>query len=62
MREYKLYVAAGIFLVLTAIKLLIPGAVDGMRAVIAHQIDKNIDYEQVIVTPGPEGGGLLCLF
>jgi len=50
MRETKLYIAAGIFLALTCIKLLMPQAVDGMRSEIVRQIDRSIDYEAVVLT------------
>ena len=44
MRTVRLYIAAGIFLLLTAVKLLFPEPLEELRAAAAVQINKNIDY------------------
>ncbi|MGI6029384.1 MAG: M23 family metallopeptidase [Candidatus Heteroscillospira sp.] len=52
MREWKLYAAAGIFLVLTAVKMAAPELIDAVRDDISCQIDKNLDYEAAVVSLG----------
>lgn len=48
MRESKLFVAAGIFIVLTLFKIIMPDIVLGMREGLVTQIDKSIDYKAVV--------------
>ena len=50
MKEGKLIAAAGIFLLLTAVKIFVPGVAETMRSQIVYQIDRNIDYEAMVVT------------
>lgn len=48
MREFKIIIAAAIFLLLTAVKLCAPAAVAAMREGIVREIDRSIDYEAVV--------------
>ena len=48
MKQAKYYIAAGIFLALTAIRLLIPGAAETVRGKAAELLGRDTDYTAVI--------------
>ena len=50
MRDMKIFTAAAIFIGPTAIKMLMPGAVESVRGEVVAQIDRSIDYEAVVAT------------
>ena len=63
MKQAKYYIAAGLFLALTAVKFLVPGAAETVRGKAAELLDRDTDYTAVIhyirseLLPGtsPEG-------
>lgn len=52
MKEIKLYISAGIFIVLTAIKLLSPQAADVMREYISDALEMEKEQTQAIIALG----------
>ena len=52
MQYIRAMVAAGIFIVLTAIKILSPGLATGMRDQVSEVIDSNTDYRAVVTALG----------
>ena len=48
MKQAKYYIAAGLFLALTVVKLLIPGAAETMRGKAAELLSRDTDYTAVI--------------
>ena len=65
LKQAKYYIAAGIFLALTAVRLLVPGAAETVRGKTAELLNRDTDYTAVIryirseLLPGtsPEGDG-----
>ena len=48
MKQAKYYIAAGLFLVLTAVRLLVPGAAETMHSKAAELLSRDTDYTAVI--------------
>lgn len=52
MRNYKLYIAAGIFVLVTVLKLLLPDMTQGVRAQMVSAIDTDMDYQTMLMNLG----------
>lgn len=52
MRNYKLYFASGIFVLLTVLKLLLPDLTQGVRTQMVSAIDRDMDYQTMLTTLG----------
>jgi murein DD-endopeptidase MepM/ murein hydrolase activator NlpD len=52
MWKTKFYIAAGIFLTLTALKLLLPAQIGAVRTAMLEQIDRSVDYKAAAATLG----------
>lgn len=52
MRDYKLYIASGIFVLITVLKLLMPEATEGVRTRVVTAIDTDMDYQAVLTQIG----------
>ena len=48
LKQVKYYIAAGLFLALTAVKLLVPGAAESVRGKAAELLGRDTDYTAVI--------------
>lgn len=52
MRNYKLYIASGIFVLVTVLKLLLPDMTQGVRAQMVSAIDTDMDYQTMLTNLG----------
>lgn len=52
MRNYKLYIASGIFVLLTVLKLLLPEMTQGVRTQMVSAIDYDMDYQTMLTNLG----------
>lgn len=52
MRNYKLYIASGIFVLVTVLKLLLPDMTQGVRTQMVSAIDWDMDYQTMLTNLG----------
>ena len=52
MRNYKLYIASGIFVLVTVLKLLLPEMTQGVRSQMVSAIDWDMDYQAMLTNLG----------
>lgn len=52
MKNVKIYVCAGLFVVLTALKLLLPGQALYLRQQVQNLVERDDDYAQMIAALG----------
>lgn len=52
MRDYKFYIASGIFVIATILKLLMPEATEAVRTRVVTAIDTDMDYQAVLTQLG----------
>ena len=52
MKTAKIYICAGLFILLTALKLLLPGQALALRQYVRELVERDDDYSQMVAALG----------
>ena len=52
MNRIKIYICAAVFILLTAVKLLLPGQAHSLRQQVREWIERDDDYSELVTTLG----------